>query len=169
MKTKFITSIALLVSVAITTSASVFAASVTDVFQLIFPKRTIDRSEDINKQRDRPTQQNTLYRGKSLFESGKEMRQGTSYSDYRIRSRHRRTPDYYNVEIPGLQPWESLTYKARVKKAYDLTNQYDMRFQKPKIEAKRKIVRYNRKYRSHRNELSEQRSGKSKLYRLYFQ
>lgn len=168
MKMKFIVSTIVLAGAAMFVPAQASATSIADVFELMFSKN-VDRSEDLDAARSRSNRQVTMSRGEELFEAGKEMRQGTSSSDYRIRSRYRRTPDYYDVETPGLQPWEALTYKSRVKKAYDLTNQYDMRFQKPEIEAKRKVVRYDRKYRSNRGELSGQRSGKAKLYRLYFQ
>lgn len=71
--------------------------------------------------------------------------------------------------LPGLLPWESLTYKNRVRRAFRQMDLSELPYMKPETEANKGRIHYTRPNRSARGTLDGEVSGKKKLLRYYFQ
>jgi len=107
-----------------------------------------------------------------LYEQSKRL------SDARIAEEAKATNEVQSSEdraitdinaLPGLLPWEALTFKNRVRRAMGKMELSELPYMKPEVEAKRQVIHYNRADRSARGTLNGERTGKNKLLKLYYQ
>ncbi|MCF7812184.1 hypothetical protein K9M59_01115 [Candidatus Gracilibacteria bacterium] len=133
-------------------------------YQLMLPKRNVDRSLDISRNYSGNISES---RGQRLYQNQKKAVTPFSTSSYQLKEVKKESPEYFEFEKPALLPWESLHYKNRVKKAYQMTDRYEGRYKDPILDSRPSPIQYNRKYRSAKNELDGQRSGRNKLYNWY--
>ncbi len=122
-------------------------------------------------QADRAEMASGARRAPRVYEQSKrlaESRLTETQTQNEIQSSEDRTITDINT-LPGLLPWEALTFKNRVRRAMNKMDISELPYMKPEVKAKKHVIHYDRLNRSARGTLNGERTGKNKLWKLYYQ